>query len=77
MSTGGEFMERAGMPGTPSAEMNRMTRRIENENRRIEEMITNLQRKEARYFQTFGRLEASMMQANSQMMFLEQMFWTG
>jgi flagellar capping protein FliD len=65
------------MPGDPSAEMNRMSRRIENENRRIEDMITNLQRREARYFQVFGRLEASMMQANSQMMFLEQMFWMG
>ena len=76
-TTDGIFTERAGMPGDPSAEMNRMSRRIENENRRIEDMITNLQRREARYFQVFGRLEASMMQANSQMMFLEQMFWMG
>jgi flagellar capping protein FliD len=54
-----------------------MGRRIQQEDTRIDRLIQNLQRREQRYFVTFGRLESAMIAANSQMMFLEQLFWMG
>jgi flagellar capping protein FliD len=74
LSTGGGIAERAGF-GYTTLNNNALTRRIENEDRRIDEMIRVLQRREHRYFQIFGRLEAAMMQSHSQMMFFEQMMF--
>ena len=76
LGIGGAFDDRAGISST-SRENNMLSRRIANEDRRIDHMIRDLQRREHRYFQTFGRLEAAMIQSNSQMMFMEQMFWMG
>jgi flagellar capping protein FliD len=75
--TNGTFTQRAGRPGGPSEHQNAISRRIAAEDRRIDTMIRNLERREARYFQQFSRMEVAMMQANSQMMFMEQMFFMG
>jgi flagellar hook-associated protein 2 len=79
LSTGGGIHDRAGegLVGTRPDDNNFLGRRIAQEDRRIEDMIRDLQRREHRYFAVFGRLEAAMIQANSQMMFMEQMFWMG
>jgi len=77
LTAGGGIHDRAGLDRGLSQHDNDLSRRIGREDRRIEDMIQNLQRREQRYFLTFGRLEAAMMQSQSQMMFLEQMFWMG
>ena len=77
LSFGGGLFSQAGAvshEGNPSRD-NFMDRRIAAEDLRIDNQIRILQRREARYFQIFSRLEAAMIQANSQMMFFEQMFW--
>ena len=77
MSYGGGFYDRVGArthDGAPS-ENNRMNTRLAEHDRRIDNQLRILQRRETRYFQIFSRLEAAMIQANSQMMFMEQMFW--
>jgi flagellar hook-associated protein 2 len=77
VSIGGGITERAGLERHVSQNDNVLSRRINAEDRRIETMIRNLQRREENYFRMFSRLESAMMQANSQMMFFEQMFWQG
>ena len=79
LSYGGGLRDRVGETtgGGPPLEGNRMNTRIAQEDGRIDNLLRNLQRREQRYFQVFGRLEAAMIQANSQMMFLEQLFWMG
>jgi flagellar capping protein FliD len=75
MGVGGGLFERAGVAGAVSDHDNQMSRRIAAEERRIDDMIRNLERREERYFAMFSRLEVAMMQSHSQMMFLEQMLW--
>jgi len=78
LSFGGGLHSRAGATTEDTYQPNSaLSRRIIQEDRRIDSLIENLQRREQRYFQTFGRLEAAMIQSNSQMMFLEQLFWMG
>jgi flagellar hook-associated protein 2 len=77
LSVDGGIAERAGLRGHVTENENALSRRINAEERRIENMLRDLERREHRYFQLFGRLEAAMIQSNSQMMFLEQMFWMG
>ena len=77
LSHGGGLNGRVGATsgeGAPN-ENNRMASRLRDEDRRIDDLLRNLQRREGRYFEMFGRLEAAMIAANSQMMFMEQMFW--
>jgi flagellar hook-associated protein 2 len=74
LSSGGMLAERAGFGGI-TQENNAMSRRLLTEDRRIEDMMRNLQRREHRYFQIFGRLESVMMQSQSQMMFLESIMF--
>ena len=52
-----------------------MSRIIAADNRRIDNMLSWLQRREDSLFAQFSRMEAAMMQANSQMMFFEQLMW--
>jgi flagellar hook-associated protein 2 len=73
----GSLTRRAGIVGGPSEHQNAMSRRIEAEDRRIDNMIRNLERREARYFQKFSRMEMAMMQADSQMAWMQQMFFQG
>ncbi|MCL2015876.1 MAG: flagellar filament capping protein FliD [Defluviitaleaceae bacterium] len=73
-TSGGSITERAGTHAV-TLEDNFLSRRIADHDRRIDLMLRDLQRREDRYFAIFGRLEAAMLQSNSQMMFMEQMFW--
>jgi flagellar hook-associated protein 2 len=50
-------------------------RRINEADRRIDNIMRDLQRREQRYFERFSRLEAAMMQAQSQMMWMDQMIF--
>jgi flagellar hook-associated protein 2 len=68
---GGALHEQAG------AEQSVMSRRITDADRRIDNILRDLQRREQRYFERFSRLEAAMMQAQSQMMWLDQMMFAG
>ncbi|MCL1998060.1 MAG: flagellar filament capping protein FliD [Turicibacter sp.] len=79
LTTDGGLHDRVGATtgDSPPNDLNRMGARITEEDRRIDDLLVWLQRREDRYFQMFGRLEAAMVQANSQMMFLEQMIWSG
>lgn len=77
LQTDGGIFRRAGLASGPSEQNNAMSRRIAQQDRRIDDMIRDLQRREHRYFAMFGRLEAAMVQGHSQMAFLEQMFWMG
>jgi flagellar hook-associated protein 2 len=74
LSMDGGLATRAGA-GAGTDTNNFLTRRITQEERRIDDMIRDLQRREHRYFAMFSRLEAALMQSQSQMMFMEQMFW--
>ena len=77
LSYGGGLYTRVGAAshGDRPTLNNVMDRRLEAEDLRIDNQLRILQRRETRYFQIFSRLEAAMIQANSQMMFMEQMFW--
>jgi|GEM_PF-1741274 len=77
LSHGGGLHGRVGATSGEGAplENNEMQRRMNTEDRRIDNMLRNLERREQRYFMMFGRLEAAMIQSNSQMMFMEQLFW--
>ena len=79
LSHGGGLYDRVGATSSDGSpvENNTMNTRIRAEDDRIDNLIRNLQRREQRYFIMFGRLESAMIQANSQMMFMEQMFWMG
>jgi flagellar capping protein FliD len=79
LSFGGGLHDRVGATSGEGAsvENSAMSRRIVQEDARIDRLLLDLQRREQRYFVTFGRLESAMIQANSQMMFLEQLFWMG
>jgi flagellar hook-associated protein 2 len=68
-----------GTAGTVSQEADNstMSRRITQADRRIETILADLQRREQRYFEKFSRLEAAMMQSQSQMMWLDQMIFAG
>jgi len=77
LTHGGGIFDKAGLATGPSSEQNTLSRQILREDRRIEDMVRSLQRKEQRYYEQFGRLEAAMMSANSQMMFLESMLFGG
>jgi flagellar hook-associated protein 2 len=77
LSFGGGLHTRVGATsgGGAALDTNEFNNRISQEDRRIDDMIKSLQRRENRYYEKFGRLESAMVQANSQMMFLEQMIW--
>jgi flagellar capping protein FliD len=73
----GTLTRRAGIVGSPSEHQNTFSRRLEAEDRRIDNMIRSLERRETRYFQKFSRMERAMMQADSQMAWMQQMFFQG
>jgi len=60
-------------PGDPRA----ISTRIAEQDRRIENMMRWLERRENQLFAQFSRMEQAMMQANSQMSFLDQFIWGG
>ena len=74
---GGGIFSRSGLHTGESINNNAISRRIAEQERRMDREIEVLQRRENRYFQIFGRMETAMMQAHSQMMFLEQLMWMG
>lgn len=74
ISVSGSLADRAGIPGLNDA-TNVMSRQLNDQERRIDNMLSWLERREEQLFAQFSRLEVAMMQANSQMMFFEQMFW--
>ena len=77
LSSRGGIFEAAGLETGPSRDDNRLSRRINEQEARIDAMIARLERRESRYFVQFSRLEVAMMQANSQMDFLHQIMWGG
>lgn len=74
-STGGGLFERAGVDNSVSANDNFMSRRIEEQEVRINNMMRVLERREASLFARFSRMEVAMMQSQSQQMFLDQLMW--
>ena len=76
--TGSGLLEqRAGRENTPSDRNNAIHHRIAEQDRRIETMMRFLERRENQLFAQFSRMEQAMMQANSQMGFLDQFIWGG
>ncbi|MCL2170634.1 MAG: flagellar filament capping protein FliD [Defluviitaleaceae bacterium] len=76
LSNGGGIFERAGTTERLDSHTNNaFARRIRDQDTRIENLIRSLERREAMYFARFSRLEVAIMQSNSQMEFLQQMFW--
>ena len=75
VSSGGSLFERAGIAGHFLEDQNVMSNRINAQERRIDNMLTWLERRESQLFAQFSRMEVAMMQAQSQMMFFEQMLW--
>jgi flagellar capping protein FliD len=73
----GLLEQRAGRAGTPSDVNNTIHHRIAEQDRRIETMMRFLERRESQLFAQFSRMEQAMMQANSQMDFLDQFIWGG
>jgi flagellar hook-associated protein 2 len=73
----GSITLRAGAVGTAFDNQNAMSRGIADQNRRIDNMLGWLQRREDSLFRQFSRMETAMMQAQSQMMFFEQLLWGG
>jgi len=71
----GSLASFAGIPLNMTYNNNILTNRINDQDQRINRMIEQLERRENQLFAQFGRMEAAMMQAQSQMMFFEQMFW--
>jgi flagellar hook-associated protein 2 len=73
----GELSDRAGIVGRPSQHNNAITRQIQDQDRRIDDMMNWLQRREAALFKQFSRLEVAMLQSQQQMMFWDQIMWGG
>jgi len=73
----GTITRRAGVAGGIWDSQSAMSLSISNDNRRIDNMLNWLQRREDSLFRQFSRMEQAMMQANSQMMFFEQLMWQG
>ena len=73
----GNLFNLAGLENHPLGHNNTMTNRINEQERRIDNMLTWLERRENQLFAQFSRMEVAMMQANSQMMFFDQLFWAG
>jgi len=71
----GNLFDMAGMENHPLGHNNTMTGRINEQERRIDNMLAWLERRENQLFAQFSRMEVAMMQANSQMMFFDQLFW--
>lgn len=79
LGTGNGLLEqRAGrVVGTGTYSNNELNRRIADQDARIETMMRFLERRENQLFAQFSRMEQAMMQANSQMGFLDQFIWGG
>jgi len=73
--TSGTLSLRAGVAGGALDTQNDMSRQISDQNRRIDNMLSWLERREDSLFRQFSRMEMAMMQAQSQMMFFEQLMW--
>jgi len=71
----GSLASFAGIPLNMTYNNNILTNRINEQDQRINRMMDWLERRENQLFAQFGRMETAMMQAQSQMMFFEQMFW--
>jgi len=77
MGVSGTIGQRAGAATGVHATQNFFSRTIEADNRRIDNMMNWLQRREDQLFAQFSRMEQAMMQAHSQMMFFEQLMFQG
>jgi flagellar capping protein FliD len=54
-----------------------MTRAIEAQDRRLDDMRRNLERRENQFFAMFARMETALTQSNNQMMAMMNMFGGG
>ena len=68
-----EFKNRAGAETGSTSTQNVLQDRINDFENRMRRMEEQLERKETRLFAQFGRMEAAVLQANSQMDFLFSM----
>ncbi|MCL2235481.1 MAG: flagellar filament capping protein FliD [Defluviitaleaceae bacterium] len=73
----GRLDQRAGVVGRASEGSNILQSRINEQDRRIDNMMRWLERRETSLFAQFSRMEQAMMQANTQMNFLDQFIWGG
>jgi flagellar hook-associated protein 2 len=71
----GTITVRAGIAGGMIDSQSQMSLTISSDNRRIDNMLNWLQRREDSLFRQFSRMEMAMMQAQSQMMFFEQLMF--
>lgn len=68
----GILLEKAGIPGDLSEHRNLMSAEIQRINRRMDQLLDSLQRKEAAYWKQFTAMEKAMQQMNNQSMWLMQ-----
>lgn len=70
------LFSRAGLPGVHNNNA-AMTRAIEAQDRRLDDMRRNLERRENQFFAMFARMETALTQSNNQMMAMMNMFGGG
>ena len=76
-SVTGPISRAVGIAGGVTDTQNAMSSRINAQNRQIDNMLAWLERREESLFRQFSAMEQAMMQAQSQMMFFEQLMWGG
>lgn len=74
VSSGSKLAKKAGYEGTATAINNELTKKMETQQKRIDQLAKALKSKEDAYYKQFTRLEVAMNKANSQMSyFMQQM----
>jgi flagellar hook-associated protein 2 len=71
----GALDRRAGVVGSGLESQSTLSRQMAEHDRRINTMMTWLERRETQLFAQFSRMEQAMMQGQQQMMFWDQIMW--
>jgi flagellar hook-associated protein 2 len=75
--TRGTIAREAGIEGASSQGSNIIARQITANQQRLGEMLTFLARREEYFYSMFSRLEAAMMQSNTQLQYMQAMLGQG